>query len=143
VVKIVKEKTTKIWLTTDGWTSRGAQGYITIILHSLTTNFEHVNIVLSTIPSNSHTADEYSTEILQVMSTNGIGENVMGLIADNTATMPATVKLIQLEDAHQDFVYGGCVAHLLNLVVKNTLSKVHTNQILIYSGSLSNHTGQV
>lgn len=53
-----------IAVTTDGWTSRAAQGYITITAHYIDDNFEIQNHTLQTRQLNSSHIDENLAEVL-------------------------------------------------------------------------------
>jgi len=77
-----------------------------ILCHFLKENFEMINFALATIPTNDHTGENLSTEIMDVIQ---------------SSVMPKTARLIQEEDSMASFEFWGCVGHLLNLVVKHAL----------------------
>jgi hypothetical protein len=90
----------------------------------MTANFEAINFVLSTVATNDHTAENMSEEILAMIRKWKLDEKVLGLVGDNTASMPKTGLLIAEEKGFASFQYWGCVGHILHLVVKHTLEMV-------------------
>ena len=81
-------------------------------------------MAISTIPTNNHTAENLSDEIIKVLQQWRIENKVNGLVGDNTATMPKTIELMQQEEGFSSFEFWGCVGHLLNLVVKHSIEEV-------------------
>jgi len=115
VSEIVQGCTSKVWLSCDGWTSRANQSYFTVICHFLTDDFVDVNFVLATVPTNDHDASNLSDELLEVISAWNLKERVLGVVADNTATMPKMVELLSEADGLGHLQFWGCVGHLLNI----------------------------
>jgi len=60
------------------------------------------------------TAENISSEIVEILDHWKIKSKTCGLVGDNTAVMPKTGSLIQEEGGEMaEFEFWGCVAHLL------------------------------
>ncbi len=102
-------------LTTDLWTSRATQGYITLTCHFLTSDWQLHSSVLDTLcVSDSHTAEVLATELMKITEEWGITRKVVCVITDNASNIVAAVRL-------NGWKHLPCFAHTLNLVVQNSL----------------------
>jgi len=121
VQQVIKTEAEDVWLAADGWTSHAGQSYFTILAHFLTQDFKPVTFALATLATNDHTSENLSSEMIDVLEQWKLTSKVRGLVADNTASMPKTAKLMQQEESLSTFEFWGCVGHLINLVVKHSL----------------------
>jgi len=132
VQQVIKTEAEDVWLAADGWTShvrynlliysvQAGQSYFTILAHFLTQDFKPVTFALATLATNDHTSENLSSEMIDVLEQWKLTSKVRGLVADNTASMPKTAKLMQQEESLSTFEFWGCVGHLINLVVKHSL----------------------
>lgn len=110
-----------IWITVDGWTSRAGYSYLGIIAHYLTKDFRPVSFLLSAVQSNNHDSDSIAEEVKKTIETWEFVKFASGMVGDNTNTVPATARKIAEDPSFEEFEYWGCVAHLVNLVVKHSL----------------------
>ena len=103
-------------ITTDGWTSRATQGYLTVTCHFIDNNWEFVNYVLQTrVLEQQHTGENIGQVIKECTEEWNIREKVQSIVTDNAANMTVAVKKAEID------VHVGCFAHTLNLAAKRGL----------------------
>ena len=99
-------------LTTDIWTSRTAQSYMTITCHFIDELWEMRSLVLETFHfSTDHTAAHIAAELKKVAEEWELSEKVVALVTDNAANIVAATRIIAWK-------HVPCFAHILNLIVK-------------------------
>lgn len=78
-----------IAVTTDGWTSRAAQSYITITAHYIDDNFEIQNHTLQTRQLNSsHTAENLAEVLTKAVEEWGVKKSQpVAIITDNASNI--------------------------------------------------------
>ena len=97
-------------LTTDIWTSRATESFLTINMH-LIFSWELKSLVLATIKfSVEHIAEHIASEFKGVTNHWGITHKVVAIVTDNAANMVAAVRITGWTHIH-------CFAHTLNLVI--------------------------
>ena len=102
-------------LTTDLWTSRATESYITVTCHFLTSSWELRSTVLDTLHVNqSHTAEVLSTELISITDRWKITHKIVCAITDNANNIVAAVR-------PNGWKHLPCFAHTLNLVVQDSL----------------------
>ena len=102
-------------LTTDLWTSRTTQGYITITCHFISSNWELHSVVLDTLHVEvAHTAENISAELTGVTNEWGITDKIVCVVTDNANNIVAAVRL-------NGWKHTPCFAHTLNLVVDDSI----------------------
>ena len=96
--------------TTDIWSSRANDSYISLTAHFLV-NFERQNIVLNVASFNGqHTAENISAKIGTLLQSWGFDEgDVFLVLRDNAANMRAGFRLSGLDSF-------GCLAHTFQVV---------------------------
>ncbi len=126
VVQTLKEAES-IAITTDGWTSRCTQGYITITAHIINSDWEMVNFVLQTRPLfESHTGANIA-EVLQAAVTDWeIKKKNHGIavVTDNARNMEVDVREAGLEP------HIKCFAHTINLATQAGLGVARVTRLL-------------
>lgn len=104
-------------MTTDGWTSRGTDSYITITACYIDKNWDLINNVLQTrsMPEN-HTAENVAS-VLKAAITECIlpCPPVPPIVSDNAKNMVKAAELLET------CFYLGCFAHTLNLAAQKAL----------------------
>ena len=110
-------------LTTDGWTSRATQSYITVTAHVIDPDWKMHNFVLQTrMIAESHTGTNIAEVLNAAVEEWGVqrGTQPIPIVNDNAANMGTAVQESKLLSPHV-----GCFAHVLNLACHSAL-KVNT-----------------
>lgn len=106
-----------VTLTTDLWTSRNTEAYITVTCHFVNKDYKLNSKVLTTSQMNGpHTADNIATSLKQIIEEWNLQNKVMAIVTDNAANMKAAIQILKLR-------HLPCYAHTLNLVVTQALIK--------------------
>ena len=102
-------------LTSDLWTSRTTESYITITCHFLSATWQLRSLVLETLKFNlNHTAEHIADALLKVAENWDISSKVVAIVTDNASNIVAAVKIT-------DWTHVPCFAHTLNLVVSEAI----------------------
>ena len=117
-VKEIKQELAQIShvaLTSDIWTSRTTQSYLTLTCHFLTSSWELKTLVLETFElNNDHTADNIAEALQRVAGSWGISNKIVAMVTDNAANIVAAVRMT-------GWMHIPCFAHTLNLVVSDAI----------------------
>nr|XP_055035499.1 E3 SUMO-protein ligase ZBED1-like [Misgurnus anguillicaudatus] len=120
-----------ISLTTDGWTSRATQSYVTITAHAMTSEWEIKSFVLQTRALfESHTGHNIGEVIKSAVSEweldmmNNNNHQGIAIVTDNARNMGVAVK----EDGLSPHVK--CFAHTLNLASQAGLKVNRVSRLL-------------
>lgn len=117
VVKISKEleSVDDIALTTDIWTSRQTQAYLTVTAHFVTNDYAIRSVVLETTKIvKCHTAENIAEELTSICNRWKILEKIFCVVTDNAANMTSAIK------KHMKLRHLPCFGHTLNLVVQES-----------------------
>ena len=114
-VKASLSSATVVALTTDGWTSRATESYVTITSSHITPDWKLQNFVLQTraMPE-SHTGIHIAGVIREAMAEWGLPGNPP-LVTDNAANMVVAAQHLNSKP------HIGCFAHCLNLAAQKAL----------------------
>ena len=116
-------------LTTDMWTSKATQSYITITCHFIDEKWIMQSFVLETCAfEGRHTADKVGNKLVETATTFGILEGVAGLTHDEAANMVAALDHTQAVVQEQDIPASKwesvvCAAHRLQTCLRHALAK--------------------
>ena len=100
-----------VCLTTDIWTSRISQSYMTVTCHFIDNSWQPKSYVLETFHlSVSHTAENIASELIRIANEWSISEKVVALVTDNASNAVAAARLT-------GWKHILCFAHTLNLIV--------------------------
>ena len=103
-------------ITTDLWTSCQTIGYITVTCHFITSEWELISVVLSTINvPGDHTADNIAEKLKNITDEWNISDKLVAAVTDNGANMVAGIRL-------NGWKQLPCFAHTLNLVVQDSIN---------------------
>ncbi|XP_062403782.1 E3 SUMO-protein ligase ZBED1-like [Sardina pilchardus] len=98
-------------LTTDCWTSRSTQSFMSVTCHFLE-DFTMVSCLLDCFQfSERHTADNLSEHLLRIAREWGIQDKVVACVTDGASNITLAIKKCQWTHLH-------CFAHTLNLIVR-------------------------
>ena len=102
-------------LTTDLWTSRATQGYLTVTCHYINENMEMKSAILSTYHvEESHTADNLLPILKNITDKWNVTSKVHCVVTDSGSNIKKAVRL-------SGWNHLACFAHLLNLVVTDAI----------------------
>lgn len=114
-VKKALDAANSVVLTTDMWTSRATEAYLTVSYHIIDENWQMQAYVLETSSfSGQHSADNICSELKRITDEWGITAKVHAVITGNGANMVAVVR-------KAGWAHYPCFAHTLNLAVKDSI----------------------
>ena len=117
-VKAALQRAHSVVLTTDMWTSRTTEAYLTVSCH-LIDDWQMQEFVLETCRfPGQHTADNISLELKRITDEWAITQKVIAVVTDNGANMVSAVH-------KAGWKHYPCIAHTLNLMVKDGIKAVH------------------
>ena len=104
-------------LTTDFWTSRANESFITVSCHFIDQEWVLKSYILCTHRvTGSHNAVKIASELQNIASKWKITEKISCIVTDNAANMVAAVRATPWK-------HIPCMAHTLNLIVQESLNK--------------------
>ena len=110
-------------LTSDLWTSRATESFLTITCHYLTSSWVLKSLVLETFAfKSSHTAENIAASFLRVATSWEISEKVVAMVTDNAANIVAALRIA-------GWKHVKCFAHTLNLVLSEAIKADLINDI--------------
>ena len=125
-VKAVLKNAEFVALTTDGWTSRSMEGYITVTAHFIH-KWETKNYVLQTRRMDqSHTSENLSEVLTSAISEWNLQryEQNLSLTTDNASNIVNAAKQAELSP------HVRCVAHTINLATQRGLKISQMHRLL-------------
>ncbi|KAL7829121.1 hypothetical protein SRHO_G00327550 [Serrasalmus rhombeus] len=126
IVQILKDAAS-IAITTDGWTSRSTQSYITITAHTINSDWKMESVVLQTRPLfESHTGANIA-EVLQTAVTDWElkkPNHGIAIVTDNARNMDVAVREAGLKP------HIKCFAHIINLATQAGLGVPRVARLL-------------
>ncbi|XP_016355543.1 zinc finger BED domain-containing protein 1 [Sinocyclocheilus anshuiensis] len=126
VVEVLR-KADSVSITTDSWTSRATQGYLTVTAHVITSEWEMDNFVLQTRPLfETHTGANIAEVLKSAVSEWGLQKASRGIavVTDNARNMDVAVREAGLAP------HVRCFAHTLNLASQAGLSVPRVSHLL-------------
>ena len=112
-------------LSADGWTSAAGDNYFGLFFHFIDKfSGKPKKILLSALPKDNQDADSLVSRTKEVLQKWSIPlQKICYFTTDTTAVMPAMVRKLGV-------LWVPCLAHVMNLVVKNGLSDAGIESIL-------------
>lgn len=122
-------------LTTDCWTSRSNDSYLTVTIHFLTTEWNHKSFVLDTSSTvERHTSENLAEALQQIISDWKLDEKVTAVVHDNAANIVNACSTLQAIDENIS-----CFAHSLQLVVGKALDIAEVKNLVNKCSSVVGH----
>ena len=116
LVKQLQDEVTGIVLTTDIWTNRAVEGYITVTPHYLDPSWTMKSYVLETsVFPERHTGIEISGKLKEISDCFGITSKVSVVVHNQAANMICSLNILEKE---LDWKCLSCTAHTLQLCLK-------------------------
>lgn len=116
-VKAALQCAHSVVLTTDMWTSRTTEAYWTVSCHFID-NWQMQDFVLETqCFHGQHTTDNISLELKRITEEWAITQKVLAVVTDNSANIVSAVH-------KAGWKHYPCIAHTLNLVIKDGIKAV-------------------
>lgn len=125
LLKSMLQNVSHVALTTDCWTSKAVDGYITVTCHFINSRFELKSAVLATqklLTPTNHTAKSMAETLQAVMTEWDVYKKVVCVVTDNDATIKKSCEILQLKNLP-------CCSHTLNLIVQEALKLPSLNDI--------------
>jgi hypothetical protein len=120
-------KASSIAITTDGWTSRNTESYITVTAHYIDSNWILQNKVLQTrVLNDSHTGKNIATVLTECVNEWNLQKNEVKvpIVTDNASNMDVAVKEAAM------FPHIKCLAHTVNLAAQKALNIPQVSRLL-------------
>ena len=116
---------TSVAITTDGWTSRATQSYVTVTCHFINDDWRIENYVLQTRRlDDKHTGENIAAVLNACFQEWNVADKVCAIITDNAKNMTVAVRSTNTKH------HVGCFAHTLNLAARNGLKKFEKEETL-------------
>ena len=109
-------------ITTDCWTSRATEGYITVACHYVSDDWELKSVVLNTTRlTDSHTSENLAEVLMRITDHWEITDKVHCCVSDSAANIKRAIHLNQWN-------HLPCLAHTINLIVA---AAIHHDEELV------------
>lgn len=116
----LKEKLSSVdhvGVTTDLWTSDSTNHYITVTVHFIQNAELHASALQTSEVKGSQTGSQIALELMEIFNKWEINQKVVTVVSDNGANVKSAIN----DHLHKH--HHPCVAHTLNLSVKDGLSQ--------------------
>ncbi|XP_041722424.2 zinc finger BED domain-containing protein 4-like [Coregonus clupeaformis] len=117
-----QERVTKapsVCLTTDCWTSRTTCSFMSVTCHFIE-DYKMTSCLLDCFEfTDRHTAENLAVELLRVAKEWQVEDKVVCCVSDNAANITKAIKVLK-------WTHHPCLAHTLNLVVRDALKVIKT-----------------
>lgn len=125
-LKDILSKVRHCAVTTDGWTSRGNDHYLTVTCHFLMDYFQMKSAVLSTGKLQNdldQTSENIASSLYKILFEWGVACKVPAIVTGNAASMNKACTILQKR-------HMPCFAHKLNLIMQDTLQLENIKPII-------------
>ena len=117
------EEAEAVALTTDMWTSKAMEGYISMTVHFISSNWTMSSLVMATAGFvNSHTGANIGKRMVEIANEFGVAARVFAVTHDEAANQCAGIRATRDESQQQGFdgqwKLVVCVAHRLQTCLR-------------------------
>jgi len=134
VIQDLRDNTSKISFTVDGWTSINRKSYYGVTAHFIDKKWQFKSVILDFIPSNGkHTGRDIAQMFYTLLKSHGGLEKVQGITMDNASSNTTFMQQFSkiMEENMLDFdaenQHFHCFAHILNLAVQDALKHLYAD----------------
>lgn len=122
----------KLSMTTDIWTAYNQQAFLGITIHWINKEWQIRSMLLDIIPLHDpHTGDLIAETITNTIREFEIGKRLLGVTTDNGSNMISMMNKLKTncsqEFNNDEVTHHRCIAHVLNLAVKDGLEYISDN----------------
>nr|XP_047133755.1 uncharacterized protein LOC124811797 [Hydra vulgaris] len=129
------QKIDSIALTTDCWTSKAMESYISVIAHGITKNWKIVNYIITTeLMDERHTSINLKYKLVDIIKEWEIDKKSICIAHDNAVNIKNAVTAMA-----PNIKSRTCFAHSLQLCVKKGLKENEIKQIIITASRIVSH----
>lgn len=118
--------TFSVAITSDIWSGRAKQDYITVVAHYVSSNWElNKRIIGFELIDVSHNGDNIANAILKVVTEFGLTDKIFAVTLDNaSANTSAMNNLIPILEVYASkfLLHQRCACHIINLIAKSALN---------------------
>ena len=131
------KEASQVALTTDIWTSRATEAYITMSAHYVSVNWKLFSYVLETkgFPE-CHTGKATAEKLTAIAANFVLGDKVSAVVHDQAANMEVSLDILSSDMGWESL---HCSAHCLQLCIKGRLSMNSIERLIGASRKLVGH----
>ncbi|XP_026481047.1 zinc finger BED domain-containing protein 1-like [Ctenocephalides felis] len=135
-VKKLLSEAKNVAITTDMWTSRSSNSYMTITGHVIDSTWKYNNVTLSTVEiSEKHTSENLKNKLTELLGVWNIKGKISAVVHDNAANITGAVS--KNRNLFGDSI--PCFAHTLQLCINRALSVGNVHDVVKKAGNVVSH----
>lgn len=125
-----------VCLTTDMWTSRDTKSYNTVTAHTITSDWQYINITLTTEEmAERHTAINLKDKLITILDDWQLNNKVFAVVHDNAYNITNAIK-------DNSDIFGEsipCFAHTLQLCINKSFETDDIKNLISKCSSIVSH----
>jgi hypothetical protein len=126
--KFFKDSCQRVCLTTDGWTSKQLDSYMTVTASFIDDNWKLHKKVIGFLLVKGHKGEDIGKNVLRCMDEWGL-DRVMTITVDNASANDSGISYLRRQLSKTNLASGKylhmrCAAHIVNLIVHDGLKEV-------------------
>ena len=123
-----KRGTFSVALTSDVWSGRAKQDYVSVVAHYVDGDWNlQKRIIGFPLLDVAHNSRNISDRVLNVLVNFDIHKRIIAITLDNASANKIAIELMRpnLSGFHEELFHVRCACHIVNLIVKEGLDLVH------------------